>query len=85
MKDKQIKMYIDDKEVDFTDFTEEVSKLDYVYKVDGKWYFHQKQVEDKKIEKIEKLEIVSSDSGTMYEYIANKINEIIDYINKENK
>ena len=33
--------------------------------------------------KIEKLEIISSDSGTMYEFIANKINEIIEVINEK--
>ena len=36
--------------------------------------------EDKKIEK---LEIISSDSGTMYECIANKINEIIEVLNEK--
>ena len=40
MEDKQITIFIDGKEVDYTIFTDELKDMEYIYKKDGKWYIH---------------------------------------------
>ena len=76
---KEIKIFIDNQEIEYYELDDYLKNINCIYKEDGKWFIEYKE-EDKKIKK---LDIISSDSGTMYECIANKINEIIDYINKE--
>ena len=88
MKDKQIKMYIDGKEVDFTDFTNELSDFDYAYKENGNWYIHKKPIKDNKIEKIDfahpniSCSYNESEILCRVEAIQNKINEIIEVLNE---
>lgn len=90
MKDKEIEIYIDGEKVDITDIYEPLKQGEYFYKENGKWYVHKlKNVsfvmeKDKKIEKLERFtpQRESDTYCTKYNEVADKINEIIDYINK---
>lgn len=53
MKDKQITILIDGKEVEYFEATDELKDMEYIYKKDGKWYIHKyipKKVEVKPYE-----------------------------------
>lgn len=94
---RKIKILVDDKEIDYYEFADEIRNGDYFFKENGEWYLHKRPTieEDKKIEKLEGY-ISCGWNGTCKDLkrdelfedlkkIGNKINEIIDHINKENK
>ena len=94
MKDEEIEIYVNGEKVDITDIYEPLKQGEYFYKENGKWYVHKlKNIskiieEDKKIEKIN-LKGYTSCLGTDEEWTSSeeiiiaKVNEIIDYLNKE--
>ena len=75
----KIKILVDDKEIDYYEFADEIRNGDYFFKENGEWYLHKRPTteEDKKIEKLD------ISDGISVVNCAYKINEIIDYINKE--
>jgi len=95
-KNKEIKILIDGKEVDLFDFLGEIYPLkqgDFFFKKDGRWYLHKlvfkDYEEDKKIEKLDYGYLNSYGNKSYHKQseleIIDKINEIIDAINKEEK
>lgn len=82
----KIKILVDDKEIDYYAFADELRNGDYFFKENGEWYLHKRPtiIEDKKIEFLPMIEEDAMD----IDYLAinqtrRKINEIIVYINKE--
>jgi len=91
MKDEEIEIYVNGEKVDITDIYEPLKQGEYFYKENGKWYVHRlKNVsfvieEDKKIEKLTPFEapfLKDEKPDIRFRLILDKINEIIDYINK---
>lgn len=89
---RKIKILVDDKEIDYYEFADEVRNGDYFFKENGEWYLYKRPTiieEDKKIEKIYEDNDDFKNDKRLYrptkniEVLANKINEIIDYLNKE--
>ena len=89
MKDEEIEIYVNGEKVDITDIYEPLKQGEYFYKENGKWYVHKlKNVskiieEDKKIKRIGKLNQVEDKQNLNNYMLRDKINEIIDYLNKE--
>lgn len=95
MKDKEIEIYINGEKVDITDIYEPLKQGEYFYKENGKWYVHRLEnisillEEDKKIKKLSILtfsDLIDMPKEELVNIIKEqrfKINEIIDYLNKE--
>lgn len=85
MKDKEIEIYINGEKVDVTDIYEPLKQGEYFYKENGKWYVHRLEnisillEEDKKIYP---LFYMGESENEKLNMIKDKINEIIDFINK---
>ena len=88
-KDKEIEIYVNGEKVDITDIFEPLKQGEYFYKENDKWYVHKlKNVsfvmeKDKKIKRIGKLNQVEDKQNLNNYMLRDKINEIIDYLNKE--
>ena len=88
-KDEEIEIYINGEKVDITDIFEPLKQGEYFYKENDKWYVHKlKNVsfvmeKDKKIKRIGKLNQVEDKQNLNNYMLRDKINEIIDYLNKE--
>ena len=91
-KDEEIEIYINGEKVDITDIYEPLKQGEYFYKENGKWYVHKlKNVsktieEDKKIEKLTPFEapfLKDEKPDIRFRLILDKINEIINHLNKE--
>ena len=92
MKDEKIEIYVNGEKVDITDIYEPLKQGEYFYKENDKWYVHKlKNVsfvmeKDKKIEKLTPFEapfLKDEKPDIRFRLILDKINEIIDHLNKE--
>lgn len=81
---EQIQILIDGKEIEYYELDSHLNNLEYITKEDGKWViYHKKPIEYNKIDKLDLHIPVDNSNATYNGIFMNKINEIIDYINKE--
>lgn len=84
-KEIHLQAYADGKKLNLLDFNEliNIKGLDYMTQIDGEIIICRHNIEEDK--KIENLYYMGEDKTDKLIMIRDKINEIIDYINKENK
>lgn len=84
MKDEEIEIYVNGEKVDITDIYEPLKQGEYFYKENGKWYAHRLKNVTFEVEEDKKIEpLILKNFTSNQKKIARKINEIIDYLNKE--
>lgn len=82
-KDEEIEIYVNGEKIELFDY-EPLKQGEFFYKENGKWYVHKLKNVSKIIEEDKKIEpLVLQNFTSNQKKIARKVNEIIDYLNKE--